>query len=503
MFVYESAHPGAADPVAARPRARRARSCSEPVRAIDLAPTLLDLLGAPAPAAPNTARASCRALEGGRARRAPARLRRDLAAALLHELGAAAGAPRRALQARSTRRGPSSTTSRATPASRRTSTSRRPRPPARCARRSTGSRPAAKGRCRSGGSTARRLEKLASLGYLGAEPRAGEDPRAPDRPEPKDMIAVFNRLRRANSAVRERRFDEAAARAARGAPAGPEQRVRDPRAAAARRWAWAECREAIAFFRRYLELVPTSAYAHHWIAICHAAPRATATRRCGRPRRRSPSTRGSPTRASSAAASSRAAATTTARSRSCARRSRPTRRRPTIRLDLAQVLAEAGRASEARAEYDAVLAGHPDDAAALTGLGALQAGTGDLPGAVRSLRRALEVQPALDEARFNLAQVLERAGAAGRGRRRVPPPGRGPGHAAGHPRARAEGPRPAALTKKGRRAAGPPPRRRPRGRPDAVDYGVVRTGTSRRTRPAGCCSARCWWRRRSWSTCSG
>ena len=52
------------------------------------------------------------------------------------------------------------------------------------------------------------LEKLTALGYLGAgteSTRAQEGPRA----DPKDVIRVFNRLRRANSAVRDRRFAEA------------------------------------------------------------------------------------------------------------------------------------------------------------------------------------------------------------------------------------------------------------------------------------------------------
>ena len=52
------------------------------------------------------------------------------------------------------------------------------------------------------------MEKLAALGYIGAgaEPRAAE---ATNLADPKDFIALFDRLRQANSAVRERRFDEA------------------------------------------------------------------------------------------------------------------------------------------------------------------------------------------------------------------------------------------------------------------------------------------------------
>ena len=52
------------------------------------------------------------------------------------------------------------------------------------------------------------LEKLAALGYVGAtaQTHTGSEP---SRVDPKDFIQVFNRLRQANSAVRDRRFKEA------------------------------------------------------------------------------------------------------------------------------------------------------------------------------------------------------------------------------------------------------------------------------------------------------
>src|SRR5262249_27141337 len=84
--------------------------------------------------------------------------------------------------------------------------------------------------------------------------------------------------------------------------------------------------------------------------------------------------------------------------------------KPALRLDLARVLAEAGRPEEARAEYDAVLKVQPDYAPALVGLGVLLASGGDPAGAERALRRALEVDPAQVEARFDRAELLDREG---------------------------------------------------------------------------------------------
>ncbi len=254
-------------------------------------------------------------------------------------------------------------------------------------------------------------EKLAALGYLGAEHATETPVRDASRPEPKEMIAVFNRLRRANAAVRERRFDEAA-------PVLREVLQRDPRNAFATlvsgsaqmglgRW-----REAIAFFRRYLELVPTSAYAHHWIAVCalRSGDRETALREAEATLAIDP--RFSDARVLRAGVlASRGDYTPAIAELRLAVATDPAK--AAVRLDLARVLAEAGHTAEARAEYEELLKVHPDDAATLTGLGALQAAAGDLVSAERSLRHALQADPRLDEARIDLAQVLERQGRRG------------------------------------------------------------------------------------------
>jgi Flp pilus assembly protein TadD len=84
--------------------------------------------------------------------------------------------------------------------------------------------------------------------------------------------------------------------------------------------------------------------------------------------------------------------------------------KPMVRLDLAKVLDEAGRRSEARQEYESILAMQRDYAPALTGLGALEARDGHLQQAAVLLRRALQLEPAHASTRFDLARVLEQQG---------------------------------------------------------------------------------------------
>jgi tetratricopeptide (TPR) repeat protein len=255
------------------------------------------------------------------------------------------------------------------------------------------------------------MEKLAALGYIGAGASPPPAVAGSAGADPKDVIAVFNRLRRANSAVRDRRFAEAL-------PILEQVLRDDPRNAFAQLvlgsayMGMEQYRPAIAQYRKYLDLVPTSAYAHMWMAIClvrlgdqDGTLRETAAALAIDPnfsdarilRAGVLASRG---RYEEAIADLRTAV-----------ESDPAK--PMVRLDLAKVLAEAGRPGEARDEYAAILRIQPEYAAALNGLGALEAGSGRLDEAVDLFRRSLAAEPRQADARFNLGRALEQQGRRG------------------------------------------------------------------------------------------
>ena len=108
--------------------------------------------------------------------------------------------------------------------------------------------------------------KLTALGYVGGSGSASAgDPLA--RPDPKAMIEVFNLLRGANSALEAGRLDDASRVARETLTTDRENafaRLILAKAARAR----GQYADAAAHFRAYLAQVPQSADAHHWLAIC-------------------------------------------------------------------------------------------------------------------------------------------------------------------------------------------------------------------------------------------
>jgi arylsulfatase A-like enzyme/Tfp pilus assembly protein PilF len=405
MFVYQAAlrvplilwRPG---------RVPSGRVVSEPVRATDLAPTLLELLGAAAIDTPH-GRSLAPLLEGRRAGDTPPLYAETLLPqfhmnwapllSLRDERWKLIDAPQ-----------PELYDLKADPGELHNLHAREPQT-AQALRaaltRLTGSGPGAMNVTQLDRET---VQKLAALGYVGAGAEPGSA--APDRArmDPKTMIGIFNRLRRANTAVRDRRFEEAL-------PLLREVLREDPRNAFAllvtgsAEMSRGRFAEAVPWFKKYLELVPSSAYAHHWIAICHLqrGARDEALREAEAALAIDPRFTDAHVLRGGILAARGAYPEAIAELRAAVQADPA---KPILRLDLAKVLAEAGQGAEARAEYEAALRAQPDYAPALVGLGALQVAQGEAEQARATLTRALELDPSSDEARFNLGRALELAG---------------------------------------------------------------------------------------------
>jgi choline-sulfatase len=252
------------------------------------------------------------------------------------------------------------------------------------------------------------VEKLAALGYVAAGSGDAPASRTDTRADPKAMIAVFNRLRAANAAVRDGRFADATAVARQVLADDPKNAFATIIVASAE-MNQGRYREAIAGYRAYLDLVPTSAYAHHWIAICEV--------RLGQQER---------ALAEEDAALSIDAHYADARVlkggilaargqldeavRELTQAVETDPAKPAVRLDLAKVLVDAKRFDEADAQYRRALELDASSAEAHTGYGVLLATRGAPDAAAVEFRRALDLDPQRDEARFDLAKMLEQSG---------------------------------------------------------------------------------------------
>jgi choline-sulfatase len=250
--------------------------------------------------------------------------------------------------------------------------------------------------------------KLAALGYLGAGATVVSESTPDTKPDPKLMIGVFNRLRRANAAVHEGRLEEAEAIAR-------DLVDRDSRNAfatvilASTLMEQGRYRDALDRYRTYLALVPTSADAHHWSAICYVRlgdrdralaeeaaalaidPRDTDARvlRGGLLAERG--------RWDEAIGELRAAVETVPAN-------------AVFRVGLARILTGARRFEDAEREYRRALELGPQDPEAHSGYGTLLAARGLSDRAVTEFERALELQPDREQTRLELAEALARAG---------------------------------------------------------------------------------------------
>ena len=218
------------------------------------------------------------------------------------------------------------------------------------------------------------FERLAALGYVGTVADATVAASVGSRPDPKTMIGTFNRLRAANSAVSSGRPGEAEA-TARDVLKQDHQNAFATLILAKGQMQQGHCRDAIASYRTYAELIPTSADAHHWIAFCHA--------RLGEIDK----------------ALDEASATLAIDPLYVS-----------ARLLRAGLLTERGRLDAAAPDYQRAIELQPSNADAHGGYGVLLAARGDPERAIAELERALAIRPDLDEVRLALGGVLEHAG---------------------------------------------------------------------------------------------
>ena len=252
------------------------------------------------------------------------------------------------------------------------------------------------------------LEKLASLGYVGggAEPVPAAAGAA--RPDPKDMIAVFNRLRRMPNAVREGRFAEAL-------PVLRAALAADPRNAFAQLLLGSsykgmnDFRRAIVEYRKYLELVPTSANGHALMASCYLSlgNSQAAVAEADAALAIDPGF-GDARVLKAGVLAARGDHPGALAELKTAVDADPAK--PRLRFELAKELGAAGQGAAAEAQFAAALELDPDYVPALAGLGTLYARQGKHAEAARVLERALARAPRQDQARYNLATVYEQLG---------------------------------------------------------------------------------------------
>jgi tetratricopeptide (TPR) repeat protein len=250
--------------------------------------------------------------------------------------------------------------------------------------------------------------RLAALGYVGASAGSGTPAPHAAFADPKLMIGVFNRIRRANAALQDRRFAEAAA-------ISREALTGDPRNAFATivlanaEMEQGRYREAIGGYRAYLDLVPANSDAHHRIAICYA--------RLGDP------DRALAEEDAALAIDPRNADSHTLRGGLLATRGRTEEairelrsavsiapEDAPFRVGLARVLVTAQKLDQAEAELRRALELQPQSGDAQATYGSLFVARGQLEAAAAAFDRALKIRPDADDVRLDLARTFERLG---------------------------------------------------------------------------------------------
>jgi arylsulfatase A-like enzyme/cytochrome c-type biogenesis protein CcmH/NrfG len=251
-------------------------------------------------------------------------------------------------------------------------------------------------------------QKLAALGYIGSATAGHVAAQENRRKDPKAMIGVFNQIRRANAAVEARRPAEAE-RLAREALTQDRDNAFATIVLANAQMEQGRYLEAVAAFRRYAELVPTSADAHHRIAVCFSrlgdVDRALAEEEAALaidPRdSEAHELRGG-------LLVGRGRIDEAIRALRTAVEIEPAN--AMFRIGLARALLTAGQVDEAETEVRRGLELEPDSANAHAANAAVSAARNRFDAAAGEYARALQLRPDYDDVRLDFARTLERLG---------------------------------------------------------------------------------------------
>jgi choline-sulfatase len=280
-------------------------------------------------------------------------------------------------------------------------------------------------------------EKLAALGYVGeanrGSDRTGEAGRRVDdrpgahasradahagvpgvpgindtRPDPKAMIDVFNQLRAANSAIQARRYAEAET-------AGLEALQRDANNAFAlmivgrAEMEQGRYQNAIARYRRYADLVPASADAHHWMAVCYSRMNDIAAALVEEDAALGLDSRHAEAHALRGGLLARLGRTDEAVS-ALRKAVEAAPGNVAFQVGLARLLVSARHLEEARVVLAGALARQPANPDAHAAAGTLLAARGEFDDARLEFERSLGVRPDADDVRLDYAEALDRSG---------------------------------------------------------------------------------------------
>lgn len=251
------------------------------------------------------------------------------------------------------------------------------------------------------------IERLAALGYVGLQSTLNRSD-ALKRPDPKRLIAVFNRLRDANAAVLQGRLEEAAA-VARAVLADDRRNAFAMLILAKADMGQGRYGAAARGLQQYLDLVPTSADAHQWLAVCRLqeGDERAALREVD----------------AALAIDARFADARALRGGLLAVAGRREEAigelraavdlnpdRAAFRVSLGRELFKASRFDEAEGQFARARELQPANAEAHGGYAAALVARGRAAEAVPAFAQALELSPERDEVRLDYARALEKAG---------------------------------------------------------------------------------------------